>query len=261
MRLKWFGRGRQEDETPIPYEEQAHGGATLPVGENCRELGGYPLPSGGTTLKHRFLRSGTTSALSKREVAFLADYGVRRVMDLRSKEEVRGEPDRLAGIDGIAYRNTPLYRSNLHDDKLSLRRDQDDYLTNGYINMLANSEAVRDVFSFMSEAEDDECVLYHCTAGMDRTGVTSMLLLGLVGASRETIVADYGYSFSSREDIDSYLDNGSKTRWDCIPMFCDLIGRVYDTACASYGTIRGYLLACGLTDGQLDRICHHLTGE
>jgi protein-tyrosine phosphatase len=260
MRLGWLRRDDRADAGPIPQQELREGGAKLPVGENCRELGGYALPSGRLTLMHRFLRSGTTADLSDREVDYLIGYGVRHVVDLRSKEEVRGEPDRLAERSEVSYANFPLYQKNLHDDSLALQADADDYLTNGYLGMLKNTEAVRGIFETMAAAEDDECVLFHCTAGMDRTGVVSMLLLGLAGIERETIIADYGYSFSSREDIDAYLSQGSKTAWDFIPTFCGLIGRVYDIACSSFGSVRGYLSACGIPDEALDRVARHLVG-
>lgn len=41
---------------------------------------------------------------------------------------------------------------------------------------------------------DDGAVLFHCTAGKDRTGVLAAAVLWLCGAAREDIVADYEVS-------------------------------------------------------------------
>jgi protein-tyrosine phosphatase len=60
-----------------------------------------------------------------------------------------------------------------------------------YCSLLANSgSSFRRVFEVLAEESFKRC-LFHCTAGKDRTGVTSMLLLGLAGVDDEQIVADY----------------------------------------------------------------------
>jgi len=53
--------------------------------------------------------------------------------------------------------------------------DEGDYYAGVYLDMLANREAVRRMFAFMASVSEDGCVLFHCSAGMDRTGVTAML--------------------------------------------------------------------------------------
>ena len=46
----------------------------------------------------------------------------------------------------------------------------------------------------LTAALDDGAVLFHCTAGKDRTGVLAAAVLWLCGAAREDIVADYEVS-------------------------------------------------------------------
>lgn len=258
--LGW--RHKQGDRSaPAPTE----GGRLLPVGDNCRELGGYPLPAGhgrtpGTaTLTHRFLRSGSTSALSRKEASYLREYGVTRVVDLRSASECASSPDAFAAYPGVIYANVPLFGVNLHDPKLHLPGDARDYLANGYLRMLDNHDAVRQIFSAFAQAAPEECVLYHCAAGMDRTGITSMLLLGLCGVDRTSIVADYTYSFTSRDEADAYIYQGVSPSFTTVDVLAKLMGRVYDGLLESYGSIEAYLLACGATKTQLTRVREHLT--
>ena len=212
-------QNRQNPEEASPTD----GGRLLPVGDNCRELGGYPLPSavgrapGATTLSHRFLRSGSTSTLSRKEAHYLREYGVTRVVDLRSTQECASSPDVFASYPGVTYTNVPLFGVNLHDPRLHLPGDTRDYLASGYLRMLDNHEAVRQIFSAFAEAAPEECVLYHCAAGMDRTGITSMLLLGLCGVGRTSIVADYTYSFASREEADAYIYQTPTSTRACLP--------------------------------------------
>lgn len=254
-------QSNQNPEAATPTE----GGKLLPVSDNCRELGGYPLPAadgrapGATTLPHRFLRSGSTSMLSRKEAHYLRKYGVARVVDLRSAQECASSPDVFASYPGATYINVPLFGTNLHDPKLRLPGDSRDYLASGYLRMLNNHEAVRQIFAAFAEAAPEECILYHCAAGMDRTGITSMLLLGLCGVDRTSIVADYTYSFASRDEVDAYIYQGISPSFTTVDVLAKLMGRVYDGLLESYGSAEAYLLACGISKAQLARVRGHLT--
>lgn len=57
-----------------------------------------------------------------------------------------------------------------------------------YIEFTNNKEAVQSIFRYLLR---EGAVLYHCSAGKDRTGVISALLLWLAGAKDEDIIADY----------------------------------------------------------------------
>ena len=240
--LGWFRKQGNGGSTGL---KPTKGGQLLPVGDNCRDLGGYPLPAGlgraagATTLTHRFLRSGSTSTLSRKEAHYLHEYGVTRVVDLRSTSECASSPDVFASYTGVTYTNVPLFGVNLHDPKLRLPGDTRDYLASGYLRML-------------------ECVLYHCAAGMDRTGITSLLLLGLCGVDRTSIVADYTYSFASRDEVDAYIYQGVSPSFTTVDVLAKLMGRVYDGLLESYGSVEAYLLACGINKSQLTRVREHL---
>ena len=47
----------------------------------------------------------------------------------------------------------------------------------------------------------DTCVLFHCSAGKDRTGVTAALLLDLAGCHMYDIVKDYSESYENNQEI------------------------------------------------------------
>lgn len=247
----WHRLGRHKVEWPM-----------LDVGYNVRELGGYPTPR-GATLTHRFLRSGDTDDLSERDLLYLRNYGVRRVVDLRSKSERAIAPDDLANQDWVTYRNVPLYDFDLHDPSLDIDAGNDNFLASSYLQILANRPAVREVFSFFAEAAPSECVLYHCAVGMDRTGVTSMLLLGLAGVDRGRIIADYVYSYGEPGEVNEAVFNHH------VPVGArnDLAGAiqtmatVYDRLTSAYGSVHGYLTACGLTQRQLAAVRAHLTAS
>lgn len=233
----------------------------LAVGDNVRELGGYATPA-GTTQAHRFLRSGDTDMLSDRDLAFFKNYGVRRVLDLRSASERRVAPDDLARQDWVTYRSVELYDFDLHDPNLDREGEPRGFLASSYLTMLANHRAVREMFGFFAEAQPNECVLFHCAAGMDRTGVTSMLLLGLAGVDREHILADYTYSYGTPSEVNGMVFEGkdaTHTRNDLAEAL-NTMGQVYDRVRRSYGSVPGYLTACGIPLDTLEAVRKHLVG-
>lgn len=252
LRLRGHGGGQGKSQVEYPM---------LDVGNNVRELGGYDTP-GGPTQAHRFLRSGDTDMLSQRDIAFFKDYGVRRVLDLRSASECKVAPDDLAQQDWVTYRNVELFDFDLHDPAFDRGGEPRGYLASSYLTMLANHQAVREIFAFFAEARPNECVLYHCAAGMDRTGVTSMLLLGLAGVDRQHIVADYTYSYGTLSEVNDVVFEGksaARSRND-LPEAIDTIGQVYDRLLAGYGSVRGYLVSCGVAPAALECVRAHLLG-
>lgn len=229
----------------------------LITGYNVRELGGYAV-DGGVTTYRRFIRSGGLEMLSIQDQRRLHDYGVRLVLDLRGDYEVEVARDKLTQMSDVRYMHVPLFDLDLSDPALGPDEQQTSYRTLGYLTMLANHDAVRRIFSFFATARPDECVLFHCAAGMDRTGVTALLLLGLAGASRERIVADYLYSFDSERAVDRVVFEQRKPQRREVELRLEAIEAVLDRVVQGYGTYERYLLECGVTTDELDRVREHL---
>lgn len=228
----------------------------VPSAMNLRELGDYDTPEGPTCM-HRFLRCGSTRCLGQRDRAWLRDYGLTHVLDLRGSGEGPELTCPYARDRSVTWKNVTLYGQNLSDPALLTARKTLDYLAGGYLSMLANHDAVRDVMVFLANVPREECALFHCAAGMDRTGMVSMLLLGFAGVSRADIIRDYLYSFAPVVEVDRYVETGEQpaslgnTR---------LVGRlgtissVYDAVVQAHGSIASYLRACGVAEDDLARL-------
>lgn len=226
-------------------------------GFNMRELGGYSWGS-AQTLYQRFIRSGSLDTLTEADQQRLYDYGVRMVLDLRGDHEVERAKDKLVDREDVRYKHVRLYDLDLSDPKLVHDEEDDNYLVDGYLTMLANQQAIREIFSFFAEANDDECVLFHCAAGMDRTGVTAMLLLGLCGAGTKRMIADYLYSFGSEDEIDFLVFRGGTTTRRELKLRVLAIHAVLKQLLAGYGSIENYLKVCGVSDRELEAVRWHL---
>lgn len=240
-----------------PEELEPQRKLDLRSGFNVRELGGYEV-AGGETAYRRFLRSGGLDMLSSKDQRRLYDYGVRLVIDLRGDYEVETARDRITAMPGVRHLHASLFDINISDPNLERGDDEGGYLTLGYLTMLGNHDAVRRIFSFCASATPDECVLFHCAAGMDRTGMTAMLLLGLAGASKQRIVADYCYSFGSVKEVDRFAFGTEEPLREELRLRRDAIQTAYDRLIEGYGSFAAYLEACGVTSDEMDRVRAHL---
>lgn len=228
----------------------------VPSGSNVRELGGYAA-QGATTVAHRFLRSGSTEYLGRQGVKFLRNYGVTHVLDLRAAAESPERTCALAHAEGIVWKNVSLYTHDISDPLLMPEGDSHNYLLKSYLAMLGNRDAVRESLAFLASVPSDSCVLFHCAAGMDRTGIVSLLLLGLVGVRRTQLLEDYLYSFGEPKAVDEAVERDIyedgfegdhlRMRYETMAEVCDILAR-------SYGDVESYLRTCDLTEPDLERL-------
>jgi protein-tyrosine phosphatase len=171
---------------------------------NFRDLGGYPTNDGSSTRWGRVFRSDGLHDLSDDDHRRLRELGITIVFDLRSDGEVATAPDRLPS--DIEHVRLPM-SSDVAQQRSMLQRiidgdlpkfDEDD-MSEGYLRML---EGFPDHLARMVTAvADGERVLFHCTAGKDRTGITAMTLLGLADVTEPHILDDY--EISSRYRVHS----------------------------------------------------------
>ena len=157
-------------------------------GRNFRELGGYETLSGKKIKMHKLLRTGNLADLSPFDKQFLTDYGVKYDVDFRSKEEVDNQPDRVP--DGVEYIYDPVFSEDLTNSSKSLNdlnkqaaNDADfgfDHMHYAYEDMIESESAqnaYRKLFEVLLKNDgENESVIFHCTAGKDRTGFGAMLI-------------------------------------------------------------------------------------
>lgn len=158
----------------------------IPLGKmnNLRDLGGYPAGD-GVTVWERFLRGDNPAGLSEQDIQWLRERDITTIVDLRSGEELARQPDQLRGQPGFLYHHCPL----VGIEKLpNLEAD----IGRAYFEAMDRLTCVGRAMRILAAAPGG--VLFHCTAGKDRTGILAMLLLSLAGVAREDILADYQIS-------------------------------------------------------------------
>lgn len=158
---------------------------------NVRELGGYQNKSGQVLKKGKLLRGGDISGLSEQEVQELIQYGIKACIDLRiGKEKIKPHP--FYSNDSLIYYRIPI------EGKLDSTSAPGDLLYQLYVGIL-EQESIAVVRALKLIANEPEGLIFHCTAGKDRTGILAMFVLSICDVCEEQIIADYATSAKNNE--------------------------------------------------------------
>ena len=186
---------------------------------NCRDLGGYPAEEGKMTSYHVFYRSDGLYQLTETDWKLLYEYGVRVILDLRSASETSHQSYQSAGY-GIETFSVPLQSQEINLEDLMKRLKGADEafirsMTMDYSDMVrSNPAGIARILNLAVESLEKGAVLFHCTAGKDRTGILTALLFLLCGVPEVDIVADYQVTWT-------YIKSMIQSMWGdnaCIPL-------------------------------------------
>ncbi len=169
---------------------------------NPRELGGLTGFNNRKIKMHRLLRTGDLSKMSQEDKQFLKNYGVVKIIDLRSKSESVSHPDpQIDGVQNISIplsseegtlggesnltQEAKLYNENPH---AAFKMMCDHY--RDHVVAAHDQKTVRQVLKILSETEEGT-IIFHCTEGKDRTGFVALFVLYILGVDLEVIRHDY----------------------------------------------------------------------
>lgn len=160
---------------------------------NARDLGGLPTPRGWTGFRALVRSDGPRRLTAAGQAAVLA-YGVTTIVDVRSPREMVVAPSPFAV--NPAYRSLPFF-----DDAAQAEPSRSERAAENYLEWLATQPArIAAIMHTIADAPPG-CVLVHCVAGKDRTGVVVALVLAAAGVDREAIADDYAQSVAWNEGI------------------------------------------------------------
>ncbi|MCX4688815.1 tyrosine-protein phosphatase [Kitasatospora purpeofusca] len=186
---RWFFELVPDRGAPLVVADRSLHLASAP---NFRDAGGYRTADGQWVRMGVVYRSGDLSKLTDQDLAKLRRLGVRTVFDLRTPGEQKTAPDRIpagatavnANVLGVA--DTGAF--NVTSPQAAVQAMVDAERT------MVSADSARTAYHSVLNAlveRNDENVLFHCTAGKDRTGWASAALLTALGVPRETVEADY----------------------------------------------------------------------
>jgi protein-tyrosine phosphatase len=229
---------------------------------NVRDLGGYSAGD-AETLWRRILRADGLHRLDEDGRDALVALGIKTVIDLRRPQELKQQPNPLDTDERVRYINISLFENLAPNFGL-----QDATLSELYYRAIEERrEAIGQVLSLIADA-DEGAVLFHCTAGKDRTGLIAALLLANAGVADENIVADYALTEQMIAPMVEEMLSHSALHGASMEQMRLLLGSTPETMLATidhitrtYGSAADYLAHAGLDAGTIARLRTRLIGE
>ena len=217
----------------------------LDTTQNTRDLGGYLSINGEKTRPFRFLRSDKPEHPSQSDFQFLLSHGITTVIDLREESAVNRLENPFANHPGFFWHHCPIQEGSGIPESVEA-------VPGSYLQ-IAESPGAAEAFRVMASAPDG--VLFHCSAGKDRTGTLAAILLMLAQVPEETIVSDYLMTGECiRERLDLVHQRFPELDMDIVtPSERHIAGflRLWEE---KYCTAEHYLQSIGLTDGQIEKL-------
>lgn len=191
---------------------------------NVRDLGGYPTRTNGVTRWGLVFRSDGLASLDEKDWDKILSLNIKTLIDLRSKTEAATAKinppgtikyvhfslmknlDDVPAIESLKNINLSTIKEFLGNKKI-MESMKLDYSKTLYENV---EGVVMVLDTILSGLEDGGSVLFFCSAGKDRTGIITSLLLYLCNVGREDIIADYMVS-------STYNSNGINQKMASIP--------------------------------------------
>lgn len=161
---------------------------------NFRDLGGYPGHEGRPLRWRRIFRSDHLGALSEADRRRLAELGLAAALDLRGADESAATPYAIEGVTRHALAIEPSVVNRLHEEAAAGRA----------LDASLATEMMRELYTRLVHEHTDRYaelfghllaarrpLVFHCTAGKDRTGMAAALVLSALGVPRALVLQDY----------------------------------------------------------------------
>lgn len=241
--------------------------------QNFRDIGGYRTIDGRHVRMGRIYRSSALAGMTRADRETLEGLGIRSVHDLRTLAEREHAPTVWTGEAAPAF--------HAHDYAV------DSSVLAGVLTPDLDAEGARQAFAllypvilndqrphqaalFNDLLKGGAVVVFHCTAGKDRTGIATALLLTILGVPRETIIADfemsnryYRYGASAAgaggRGADPAASLFAHLRPEAKAVFASVDGRyleaIFSHIEARYGSVEAYFLAeLDIDEAELARL-------
>lgn len=248
---------------------------------NARDLGGIETKFGVTAF-HRLVRSGELSRLTPDDIKTLREIPLTRIVDLRTAPEIENSPD--VTIDGVESVNISVIRATTFGITYEKSSGSDiaKMLEAGFARMKSRNEtyaehmellyrkfvtdghsrnAYGEFLKLLATQPKDGATLWHCTAGKDRVGTCTALLLHCLGANEQQIFDDYILTNEQSEESRNSVLNKVKpfVSEDNLKIVKSMLSAdksyldsFYDQIEKDFGNIDNFISACGVTESHIE---------
>lgn len=220
---------------------------------NFRDIGGYYTKEGKQVRHGMFYRSAPLMNLTLQQQDYLDSLQIKTIFDLRSTMEVKGNEDYIpkgasyVHASGIQDMEADKMKGNFDFAQLLKQADAKmlkGFIENIYKELPIQNPAYRSMMQVIMAQETP--LLFHCSAGKDRTGFAAALILLILGVDEETVMYDYLLSNELRKEANhEVFQNVQKQQSDMEALM--LVNPYYLTLSFEkikevYGTFDNYIL-------------------
>lgn len=232
--------------------------------ENTRTLSNLINKDGLHIKDNLLMRSDALHSITKEDENILInEYNLKQIFDLRNILESEMKPDKISGVK--IYNLPVLAKETIGvtkkgDDQKDFKdfinaikekeepRGANKFMQNVYTQVIMAESASIAYKTFLHKLKDaDGASLWHCSAGKDRAGFATILVLYILDFDMKTIVDDYlgtnhYYTAKANRVIEHFGKEYTDTIWSVFgvePEYLDVLFKVIEE---NYGSFDNYLL-------------------
>lgn len=225
---------------------------------NFRDMGGLETADGRRVKKGILFRAASLTGLTEEDKRYLENLQIKRVFDYRRQEEADRNPDPPIGLainERVSVSNEENITTNMltNEDEIKreyFRRFTVDGFTKIYSDMPIQNKSYKRLMGLVIGLQENMPLVHHCTAGRDRTGVGSMIILMTLGVPYKTVLEDYLLSNHTLADYHNELFEKAAKLFSApelarfkhsFPVREDYLQAALNAICSTYGDFDTYI--------------------
>jgi len=215
-------------------------------GYNFRDLGGLKTKDGKTIRKNLLFRTDELSTLLPEDLTLLESLNIQTVIDFRTDQERAKSVDKLPTTCKREIQLN-IIAANMDALVAEIKKGNTDFkglMMNLYEELVLGDNAIKEYTKFFELLQDANnlSVIYHCTAGKDRTGVATALILEALQVDWKDIEADYMLSnIFLAHKYDGYMKE-NPALGDLFLVRPEYLKSAIDVINAKYQSVENYLV-------------------
>ena len=217
----------------------------LEGGFNFRDLGEIINTKNQVIRKGLLIRSDDLANLTDNDLEILNDYPIRTIIDLRTTYERLKNPDH---IPNSCNHEVHLDISSGHFENLVKQFKQGisnpkEFMCNIYEDFVLDKTCQTQYKKFFDiiQHKNRTPILFHCTAGKDRTGFATAMILAALKVDFETILHDYMDSNFYLEQKYAHILKINPDYQYLIEVYPEYLEKAFEVIKRNFGTIENYL--------------------